>query len=148
MTQSLLLYLLPFATCLLIIARQHSLMQHILYMCNLKEPPNFTHSCLQLSSITLPFYAFCGRYSNDFSSVVFPLQFHIPLGSCKPAELVTLCLLTPCPWPVRAGWTGCHPRYPCKEWFSPITLPLVEPRGGATLTHIQKAFEWLAVADR
>lgn len=44
------------------------------------------------------------------------------------------------------GRVGGH--RPCKVWFSHITLPLVQPRGNTTLTHIQKAFAWLAVAAR
>lgn len=44
---------------------------------------------------------------------------------------------TPSPLPAQAG---CCPHYLCRVSFSPITPPPVEPRDGATLTHIQKAF--------
>lgn len=36
----------------------------------------------------------------------------------------------------------------CKVSFSHIALPLVQPRGNLTLTHIQKAFAWWTVAAR
>lgn len=60
-------------------------------------------------------------------------------------RLLTPCLLTPLS---DIGNVGCCPHYPCKVSFFQITLQLVEPRGGATLACIQKAFAQLAVAVR
>lgn len=78
-------------------------------------------------------------------------------------KTLTPCLLTPCPltniscigrlptpcrWPGSAAWGGCHMCYSRKVWFSQITPPLVEPRAGVILTHIQKTFTWLAIVAR